>query len=103
MIEDGAVDASLSNDEIFNKFLLSLQKSMNNEEMDTEAFYNQVTFFLKMITERRLEIRKTLIPNRAKLYVFKFNDEDASKINKPGSFITGSSNLSIRLTRPGTV
>jgi HKD family nuclease len=93
MIEDGVVDASLSNDEIFSKFLLSLQKSMNNEEMDTEAFYNQVTFFLKMITERRLEIRKTLKPNHAKLYVFKFNDEDASKINKPGSFITGSSNL----------
>lgn len=93
MIEDGIDDTTLSNDEIFQRFLLSLQKSMNNEEMDTEAFYNQVSFFLRMIKEERLVIKKTLRPNHAKLYIFKFNDEDASKINKPGSFITGSSNL----------
>ena len=46
-----------SRDEEFQKYLVSLGFALNNEEMDTEEFYNQVGFFVQMIEEKRLEIR----------------------------------------------
>lgn len=82
-----------SNDEEFQKYLVSLGFALNNEQMDTEEFYNQVGFFVQMIEERRLEIRKTENPNHAKLYLFQLNEDQAEKQGMPGQFITGSSNL----------
>lgn len=82
-----------SKDEEFQKYLVSLGFALNNEEMDTEEFYNQVGFFVKMIEEGRLEIRKTENPNHAKLYLFHLNEDQAEKQGMPGQFITGSSNL----------
>src|SRR5690606_18810100 len=54
---------------------------------------NQVGFFVQMISEGRLEIRKTENPNHAKLYLFHLNEDQAEKQGMPGQFITGSSNL----------
>src|SRR5690606_1520691 len=82
-----------SMDEEFQKYLVSLGFALNNEEMDTEEFYNQVGFFVQMIEEGRLEIRKTENPNHAKLYLFNLNEDQAEKQGMPGQFITGSSNL----------
>lgn len=82
-----------SRDEEFQKYLVSLGFALNNEEMDTEEFYNQVGFFVQMIEENRLEIRKTENPNHAKLYLFHLNEDQAEKQGMPGQFITGSSNL----------
>lgn len=82
-----------SMDEEFQKYLVSLGFALNNEEMDTEEFYNQVGFFVQMIEEERLEIRKTENPNHAKLYLFHLNEDQAEKQGMPGQFITGSSNL----------
>lgn len=82
-----------SQDEIFQQYLISLGFALNNEEMDTEEFYNQVGFFVQMITEGRLEIRKTENPNHAKLYLFHLNKEQAHLQGMSGQFITGSSNL----------
>lgn len=82
-----------SRDEEFQKYLVSLGFALNNEEMDTEDFYNQVGFFVQMIEEDRLEIRKTENPNHAKLYLFQLNEDQAEKQGMPGQFITGSSNL----------
>lgn len=82
-----------SHDEIFQQYLVSLGFALNNEEMDTEEFYNQVGFFVQMITEGRLEIRKTENPNHAKLYLFHLNKEQAHLQGMSGQFITGSSNL----------
>ena len=82
-----------SMDEEFQKYLVSLGFALNNEEMDTEEFYNQVGFFVQMIEEDRLEIRKTENPNHAKLYLFHLNEDQAEKQGMPGQFITGSSNL----------
>ena len=81
-----------SMDEEFQKYLVSLGFALNNEEMDTEEFYNQVGFFVQMIEEGRLEIRKTENPNHAKLYLFHLNEDQAEKQGMPGQFITGSSN-----------
>lgn len=89
--EQGEEDSS--RDEEFQKYLVSLGFALNNEEMDTEDFYNQVGFFVQMIEEDRLEIRKTENPNHAKLYLFNLNEDQAEKQGMPGQFITGSSNL----------
>ncbi len=93
IIEYADQQENTSSDEEFQKYLISLGFALNNEEMDTEEFYNQVGFFVKMIEEDRLEIRKTENPNHAKLYLFHLNEDQAEKQGMPGQFITGSSNL----------
>lgn len=93
IIEHGAQEEGLSQEDYFNQFMSSLGFALNNEEMDTEAFYNQVFFFLRMIQEDRLLIRKTENPNHAKLYLFRLNGEQSIIQNMPGQFVTGSSNL----------
>ncbi|WP_229655456.1 helicase-related protein [Pedobacter puniceum] len=86
-------DEALSQDEHFNEFITSLGFALNNQELDTEAFYNQVEFFLQMLQDERLIIRKTENPNHAKLYLFRLNQEQAEIQNMEGQFVTGSSNL----------
>lgn len=89
IVEVGVKDDSLSQEEHFTQFMKSMGYAINNAEMDNEEFYNQMAFFIHLLEEVRLVIRKTLNPNHAKLYLFKLND---SQILKQG-FITGSSNL----------
>lgn len=86
--EDG-----LSQEDQFSNFMSSLRHALNNEDMDTKAFYNQVRFFLQMLQEERLLIRKTENSNHAKLYLFNLNEEESHKQNLDGEFLTGSSNL----------
>ena len=82
-----------SHEEQFSLFMKSLGKAINNADMDTEEFYTQLEFFVQMLRENRLIIRKTLNPNHAKLYLFRFNDDSRDLFNLSGEFITGSSNL----------
>ena len=84
----------LSNDEIANKFFTSIKRSINTETFDNRDFYEQSKFFLELIKNDRLIIRKTLKPNHAKLYLFKL---ESGQVGRDELFITGSSNL----TRPG--
>ena len=93
IVEHSQQDDSMSQEDHFNRFISSLGFAINNAEMDTEAFYNQVEFFLRMLQEDRLHIRKTENPNHAKLYLFQLNKEQAEIQAMPGQFITGSSNL----------
>ena len=95
IVEHGAHEEDLSQDEVFQKFITSMGKAINNDEMDSEEFYNQVEFFLQMLEEGRLIIKKTQNPNHAKLYLFRLNEEQAHLQNLEGVFITGSSNSSI--------
>ncbi len=81
-------DKSKSNKEIREEFINSLKKALNTEEFDTEEFYNQAKFFIKLSKEGKLQIRKTRESNHAKLYCFKLKE-----ISRPALFITGSSNL----------
>jgi len=80
----------LSDEEKTYKFFESIKKSLNNENFDTKEFYKQVRFFLELIKNNKLIIRKTYKPNHAKLYLFKL---DQSQVGKQNLFITGSSNL----------
>jgi superfamily II DNA or RNA helicase len=93
VVEHDVQDVEMSQDDQFSRFMTSMGMAVNNNEMDTEAFYNQVVFFLEMLEEGRLIIRKTENPNHSKLYLFKLNETQASLQNMKGQFITGSSNL----------
>ncbi len=93
IVEHGSQEEELSHDDQFNQFMTSVGNAINNEEMDTEVFYNQVEFFIQMLQEERLLIRKTEKPNHAKLYLFRLNEEQAHIQAMTGQFITGSSNL----------
>jgi len=87
-------NSSDSNNKIFEKFINSIRKSINTETFDDANFYEQVKFFIDLIKNDRLIIRKTIVPSHAKLYIFKLNDD---QVSRKQLFITGSSNL----TRPG--
>ncbi len=81
---------TLSNEEIYNKFFCSLKKSINTDNFDTKDFYDQSKFFINLIKNGYLTIRKTVKPNHAKLYIFKLQ---SSQVGRQNLFITGSSNL----------
>jgi len=93
IVEYGFLEDGLSDDDRFNKFMSSLQNALDNDDMDNKEFYNQVSFFLEMMSEGRLIIRKTKNPNHSKLYLFRLNDDQALIQGNLGQFITGSSNL----------
>jgi len=80
----------LSDEEKTYKFFESIKKSLNNENFDTKEFYEQVSFFVELIQQDKLIIRKTYKSNHAKLYLFKL---DQSQVGRKNLFITGSSNL----------
>ena len=52
-----------------------------------------MSFFLHLLEDGRLQIRKTFEPNHSKLYLFRLDEGGRSLVNAPGRFITGSSNL----------
>ncbi len=79
--------------ELVGRFYASLRTALQDEALDTQAFYEQVSFFLQLLEGGRLQIRKTFDPNHAKLYLFCLNEAGQSLIDAPGRFITGSSNL----------
>ena len=79
----------LSDEERCYKFLQSVKKSLNSEDFDTHEFYQQVRFFIKLISANKLIIRKTYNPNHAKIYLFNLEEDQVKK----NLFITGSSNL----------
>ncbi|MFO7863340.1 MAG: hypothetical protein R6U85_05025 [Salinivirgaceae bacterium] len=91
IVEHSQQDATMSQEDHFNRFISSLGNAINNAEMDTEAFYNQVEFFLRMLEEDLLMIRKTENPNHAKVYLFRLNEEQAQIQDVPGQFVIGSS------------
>ena len=81
----------LSDKEKFVRFLKSISVSINSDNFDTQHFDQQIKFFINLIKQDRLKIRKTYDPNHAKLYLF--NIEGEPKIIRESLFITGSSNL----------
>ncbi|MGK9475371.1 SNF2-related protein [Melioribacter sp. OK-6-Me] len=83
-------DEKLSDEEKIENFFSSVKKSINNDAFDVKEFYEQSTFFLKLIADNRLIIRKTYRPNHSKLYLFKLEE---GQVGKSKLFITGSSNL----------
>lgn len=58
LLEFADKDKQLSDEERCYKFLQSVKKSINSEDFDTQEFYQQVGYFIKLITDGRLIIRK---------------------------------------------
>jgi len=90
LFEYGDKDKKISDDERIHFFFESIRKSINTEHFDTKNFYEQSKFFLQLIKNDRIILRKTYEPNHAKLYIFKLEEE---QIGRNKLFITGSSNL----------
>ncbi|MDQ3007220.1 MAG: phospholipase D-like domain-containing protein, partial [Chloroflexota bacterium] len=93
VLEVGKEGDSLSNDELADRFFASLHIALNDENLDNQEFYEQVSYFLELLQNGRLQIKKTLEPNHAKLYFFKVKDEVKGLLPDDSKFITGSSNL----------
>ncbi|MGV8025228.1 MAG: helicase-related protein [Anaerolineaceae bacterium] len=89
ILEYAEENDELSGEGRINAFLGDIKKSLSNDDFDTKEFYEQAKFFISLINENRLIIRKTYNPNHAKLYFFHLPQEVARK----KIFITGSSNL----------
>lgn len=83
-------DDKLSDEEKIENFFRSVKSSVNSDVFDVKEFYEQVGFFLQLIAQDRLIIRKTYKPNHSKLYLFRLEE---SQVGKSELFITGSSNL----------
>lgn len=73
------------------KLFTSLRKAFNSKDLDNIEVYEQANFYIKLLKEEKLILKKTLEPNHAKLYLFKMDDSVKTII--PNLFITGSSNL----------
>ncbi len=80
---------AVSSRENQSSFLASLKETINTKQFDTEEFYQQALYFVEMIREGRLMLRKSHEPNHSKLYIFKLEKGQL----KDSFFITGSSNL----------
>lgn len=86
--EDGK---NLTSREKIKNYFNSVKNSLNSDEFDNEDFEKKIMCFINLINNNQLQIRKTLDPNHAKLYIFKIKDELADL--RKSVFITGSSNL----------
>lgn len=90
LLEIADSDDQISDEEKTYKFFRSVKKSLNTENFDTKEFYEQVRFFIQLIRDDKLIIRKTRRPNHAKLYLFQLEE---GQVGRKNLFITGSSNL----------
>lgn len=79
--------------EEFYKNLIDIYN--NTDFFDSEEQIAKFRLFLEKIEDGTLEIRKTLDPNHAKLYLFQNKEENNECGTYPGTMITGSSNLSV--------
>ena len=90
LLEFADHDSHISDEERCYRFLQSIKKSLNSERFDTQEFYQQVRYFIDLISNDKLIIRKTYNPNHAKIYIFKLEE---GQVGRKNLFITGSSNL----------
>jgi ERCC4-related helicase len=86
---------NISRGEIRQSYYKALVNVFNDTDFfDTKEKQEAFKIFLSKIKDGTLEIRKTLQPNHAKLYIFENKDELKQGGDFPGTIITGSSNFS---------
>ena len=87
-------ELNLSRGKIKDNFNKSFVSIFNDTDFfDSEEKQNAFRLFLKKIKDGTLEIKKTIQPNHAKLYIFKHKEEYNQGGETPGVVITGSSNF----------
>lgn len=88
-------DAQPSRSKIREDYHHSLVKLFNDTDFfDSKRKREAFSIYLEKIRDGSLEIKKTLNPNHAKLYIFENKPESNQRGEFPGTVITGSSNLS---------
>ena len=88
-------DVTIPRGKIRDNYFKSLVSLFNDTDFfDSAEKQEAFKLFLKMIKDGTLQIRKTLHPNHAKLYIFENKSEHNQGGEFPGTVITGSSNLS---------
>ncbi len=90
IIESAYNETEISDKERSFNFIESVKHTINSDDFDTKEFNEQVIFFIELIRNNKLIIRKTDNPNHSKLYIFKLKQ---LQIARDKLFITGSSNL----------
>ena len=75
LVEYADNEKKLSDKEKFERFKKSISVSINSDNFDTQYFDQQIRFFINLIKQDRLRIRKTFDPNHAKLFLFKIEDD----------------------------
>lgn len=91
---NGGSTTSVSRASIRRKFSQSLVEIVNDTDYYDEPEREKAfRFFLEKIKKGTLEIRKTLEPNHAKLYIFEQAEGHNQGGEFPGTVLTGSSNL----------
>jgi len=79
---------------IRESYYKSLVQLFNNTDFfDSREKQDAFKLFLEKMKNGTLEIRKTLQPNHAKLYIFENKEEFSQGGDYPGTVITGSSNF----------
>lgn len=87
-------EENLSRGQIRDKFNNSFVQLFNETDFfDSTKKQEAFKIFVEKIKDGSLEIRKTLKPNHAKLYLFERKKEFSENGTYPGTLITGSSNL----------
>lgn len=89
-------ESSQSRLEIKRDYYKSLVEVFNETDFfDSEDKLRSFEMFLKKIADGSLQIRKTALPNHAKMYLFEHKETHSQGGKLPGTLITGSSNLSL--------
>lgn len=92
---DGFMSGNLSRGQIKDNYYQSLVKLFNDtDSFDSDQKLTAFKLFYKKIVDGSLEIKKTVDPCHAKMYLFEYNDMVNEGGEAPGTVITGSSNLS---------
>ncbi|MBR4749388.1 MAG: NgoFVII family restriction endonuclease [Abditibacteriota bacterium] len=82
-------DGKVSKADNIENYISSLHSFLRSDENDSREFGEDLRFYLGLLADGRIKIRKTREPNHGKLYLFKLNNSAHSFI------ITGSSNLTM--------
>lgn len=85
-----------SRKQIKNDYYSNLCSIINSTDYyDSEEKADSLRLFCKKIKDGSLEIRKTIEPNHAKMYIMTYKDNVTSNGVTPGMVVVGSSNLSL--------
>ncbi len=86
---------NISRGKIRENFYQSLVKLIGETDFfDGKEKEEAFNIYLEKIKDGSLQIKKTIEPNHAKLYLFEYKNEVKTFLGSPGIVVTGSSNLS---------
>jgi superfamily II DNA or RNA helicase len=89
-------DVNQSRLEIKKDYFSSLVQVFNDTDyFDSSERIKAFELFLEKIQNGSLQIKKTVMPNHAKMYLFEHSAEHSQGGMLPGTMITGSSNLTL--------